>query len=70
MGCTATIANFQLPATTPLRVLVKGNAAVWIEAKPEAQWKTGDKYVYKIWNGGFWIYADDEDGAVDIRIIF
>ena len=69
MGCSATV-NFQFSAITPTSVLVKGNAEEWIEAKPEAQWKPGDRYVYGVGNSRLWIYADDEQGAVDIRIIF
>lgn len=68
MGCSATI-NFPL-AVTPVSVWVKGHDEVWTEAKPAAQWRTGERYMYGIANDRLWIYADDEGGTAEIRILF
>jgi hypothetical protein len=71
MGCTVSIENFgsYVPTGTAIRVFV-GNAAGWIEAKPQDKWVEGDRYLYQTHNSTLQIYGDDESGAVDVKITF
>jgi hypothetical protein len=71
MGCAATIENIEFPPNSVLRVFVKkAIEEEWMEAKPEKQWLASDKFVYGVGNNRLWVYANDESGAIDIRIMF
>ena len=70
-GCAANVENYPFPAGTPLKVWVKKDGdAEWTEVKPQAQWIASDQFVYGFQPNWLSVYADDEMGLIDIRVIF
>ena len=71
MGCSANPGDLPFPGKDPARVLLKhANDPAWLEAVPEALWRSGGQYVYSIRDGRLSVYADSASGAADIWVIF
>ena len=70
LGCSV---GFTVPATVPagadLQVTARGSyVSNWAPVKPIKDWTGGNEYVYELAGSTIWIYANDDDGKVDVRI--
>lgn len=73
MGCTVQINCIYclVPINQPFKVYLRErNSNDWIEAIPEANWADNDKYIYGIYNNNLWIYTNDDDDKVDVKITY
>jgi hypothetical protein len=73
MGCSVLINCFPclVPINQPFKVyLSKANLNQWIEVVPEAKWTANDIYSYGIGNNNLWVYTNDEEGNVDVKITY
>ncbi len=75
MGCTVVVNNFTsfVPQGTAVLVFLREkNSTTWLPVIKEEHWTGTEKYVYGVYNDSdtFWIYANDEEGKVDVKIQF
>jgi hypothetical protein len=75
MGCTVVVNNFTsfVPQGTAVLVFLREkNSTTWLPVIKEEHWTGTEKYVYGVYNDSdtFWIYSNDEEGKLDVKIQF